>query len=1029
MSFLKKLFKPKSDRDFSRQSGQIAAINEWTDKFAGLDEAGFAAQTQTFKSRLEEGESLDDVLPEAFGLVKAACKFLVGQTWDVAGSPTTWQMIPYDVQAAGGMVLHRGDIAEMATGEGKTLVATFPLYLNALEGKGCHLITVNDYLARRDSEWMGKLFSVLGLSVGCVQADMSNEDRKAAYGADITYGTNNEFGFDYLRDNMKSRIEDKVQRPHHFAIVDEVDSVLIDEARTPLIISGPVSHSTSSDQFRAFKPKVEQVVRRQTQLVNEQVKFAEANLDNADKEHEVALALLKVRRGAPKNNRFMKMVSEGGGVEKMIQRVEADLMREKRLHELDEELFFVVDEKGNSVSLTDLGRDALSAEDQELFVVPDISEEVARIDADESLQPVERVQAKDKLYRTFAERSDAMHNFNQLLKAYTLFEKDNEYVVQDGAVMIVDEFTGRLMPGRRFSDGLHQALEAKEGVKIEGETQTLATITLQNYFRMYKKLAGMTGTAETEAEEFGKIYSLDVQVIPTNEPIRRVDSEDVIYRTKREKFNAIVDEVAELNQQGLPVLVGTVSVEVSETLSRLLKRRGVKHNVLNAKQHQREAEIVAQAGQPGAVTIATNMAGRGTDIKLSPEVMRCDACRTAYAAPRDEHGKKPPREDCTADTMCGLHIIGTERHESRRIDRQLRGRAGRQGDPGESRFYLSLEDDLMRLFRSDRVAGVMDRIGVEEGEVITHPLITRSIERAQKKVEGYNFEVRKRLIDYDDVMNKQREVNYGRRDELMAADDLSEYIRTMLFDFVDSTIEEFINPSELPENWPLEECLAELENVLLYSFKAPEDISLQELTIATLKDHAQATADEALKMREEFLSRELEGEEYTREFQRFVMLQTIDEKWMDHLHELDALKEGIHFRAYAQKDPLIEYKREAFELFSKLNESIDREALYAMFHARIATRQRQAADLSRARTVHSDANAYDALGTAPQPQSPSVDPGAIGGGTTTATQAALNRRQAAPAEPVVRTEDKVGRNDPCPCGSGKKYKKCHGVGA
>ncbi|HET6350336.1 MAG TPA: preprotein translocase subunit SecA, partial [Candidatus Krumholzibacteria bacterium] len=924
MKLLQKIFKPKSQRDFTRHSPILVEVNRHAASFEGFTPEQFRAKSDEFRKRLTEGQTLDEILPEAFALVKAACKSLVGTTWDVCGIPITWEMVPYDVQVVGGIVLHEGKIAEMATGEGKTLVATMPLYLNALSGRGVHLVTVNDYLARRDSEWMGRLLETLGVTVGCIQADQPNEVRKHAYECDVTYGTNNEFGFDYLRDNMKTRLEDRVQRGHVYAIVDEVDSVLVDEARTPLIISGPVSHSTSSDLFARLKPKVERLVNLQMRLVNELVASAEKNLNDGEKEDEAGRALLKVKRGAPKNNRFMKLMAEPG-TEKLIQHVEVELMRDKLLTDLDEELYFAVDEKANTLNLTDKGRDALSAEDREQFVLPDLSEEIHAIDRDETLDPQKRIEAKDQAYRRYAERSESIHNFSQLLRAYTLFEKDNEYVVQDDRVIIVDEFTGRLMPGRRFSDGLHQALEAKEGVRIEGETQTLATITLQNYFRMYDKLAGMTGTAETEAEEFHKIYKLDVQVIPTNEPVRRPDFDDLVYRTKREKYNAIIDEVVRLHEMRLPVLVGTISVEVSETLSRLLKRRGIAHNVLNAKFHQQEAEIVARAGRAGAVTIATNMAGRGTDIKLEPSVMKCAECgigtgRTEWPT---KDGKAVNTRECEEDVPCGLHIIGTERHESRRIDRQLRGRAGRQGDPGASVFFVSLEDDLMRLFRSDRIAGVMDRLGVKEGEVITHSLVTKSIARSQKRVEAHNFEIRKRLIDYDDVMNRQREVIYGRRNEIIEAAELRAIIETIIDDHVDGAIERFIDPSELPENQRRSEFVAQLESTFLYSFALPDDLQGHE----ALREHVQQRAHEALRMREDFLSREFNNPEMVPEFEKFILLQVIDEKWMDHLHELDSLKEGIHLRAYAQKDPLVEYKREAFGLFSDLNERIDRDAL------------------------------------------------------------------------------------------------------
>ncbi len=1019
MSLLQKLFKPKSQRDFRRHAGILEEVNTHAESYRGYSPDQFREKTDEFRRRIQEGETTDAILPEAFGLVKAACQALVGTTWDVVGIPTKWEMVPYDVQVVGGIVLHQGKIAEMATGEGKTLVATMPMYLNALTGQGVHLVTVNDYLARRDSEWMGRVFDLLGVSVGVIQGDMPNELRKQAYAKDITYGTNNEFGFDYLRDNMKTRAVDRVQRGHPYAIVDEVDSVLIDEARTPLIISGPVSHSTSSDLFARLKPKVERVVTLQTRLVNELVAFAEKNMENADQAEEVARALLKVKRGSPKSNRFMKLLSEPG-TERMIQRIEVDLMRDKVLHELDEELYFAVDEKGNSINLTEKGRDALAPEDREQFVLPDLSETIAAIDADESLEPADRVRAKDEAHRAYAQQSESIHNFSQLLRAYTLFQKDHEYVVQEGRVLIVDEFTGRLMPGRRFSDGLHQALEAKEGVKIEGETQTLATITLQNYFRMYGKLAGMTGTAETEAEEFHKIYKLDVQVIPTNEPVRRADYDDLIFKTKREKYNAIIDEVARLHEAKLPVLVGTISVEVSETLSRMLKRRGIPHNVLNAKFHQQEAEIVANAGRAGAVTIATNMAGRGTDIKLEASVVNCD--KRALQGPDGE-----------GSTECGLHIIGTERHESRRIDRQLRGRAGRQGDPGASVFYISLEDDLMRLFRPERIAGVMDRLGIKEGEVITHPLVTKSIARSQKRVENYNFEIRKRLIDYDDVMNRQREVIYGRRNEVMDAEDLKPIIETIIDDYIDTTMEKTLDTSQVPEAATRSELLGQFENVFMFPFIA-EGVE----TVDDIREHSKATARESLRAREDLLARDLNNPELVREFEKFVLLQVIDEKWMDHLHELDSLKEGIHYRAYAQKDPLVEYKREAFGLFADLNERIDRDALYAMFHARVAAAPRPAADLSRARAVHREATPVLAqaapatstpLGTPLEQGTPVANrPGPVGEpplGATEATSRVL--RGASPVAPVVRAEDKVGRNDPCPCGSGKKYKKCHGI--
>jgi len=1011
-SFLHKFFKPKSERDYRKHQETIDEINRFADSFTGFSDDQFVDKTAEFKGRIAGGETVDDLMTEAFGLVKAACASLVGKSWDVVGMSVEWQMVPYDVQLVGGIVLHRGSISEMATGEGKTLAATLPMYLNALDGEGTHLITVNDYLARRDSEWMGKLYSLLGLTVGCVQADISNEDRRAAYAADITYGTNNEFGFDYLRDNMKTRLEDKVQRKHHYAIVDEVDSVLIDEARTPLIISGPVTASESSELFARLRPKVEALVGKQNALINSLLAFSEKNLDSEEHEDEVARALLKVSRGAPKNSRFLKLKKETG-VDRMIAGLEGAIMRDKQLHLLDEELFYAVDEKGNTINLTDKGRDQLVPEDREQFVLPDMSTMISEIDEDESINAGEKVKRKDVAYRHYAERSDAIHNFNQLLKAYTLFERDNEYVVQDDRVIIVDEFTGRLMPGRRFSDGLHQALEAKERVKIEGETQTLATVTLQNYFRMYKKLAGMTGTAATEAAEFHKIYALDVAEIPTNEQIRRMDYNDRIYRTKREKYNAVVDEIARLNEAELPVLVGTVSVEASELLARFLKRRGVKHNVLNAKYHQKEAEIVTNAGKAGSVTIATNMAGRGTDIKLGEGVVQCEKCGIGSGKTewKTRKGETVNPVECEKSVPCGLHIIGTERHEARRIDRQLRGRSGRQGDPGASLFFLSLEDDLMRLFGgSQRISGLMDRMGLEEGEVITAGLVTKAIERAQRKVENYNFEVRKRLIDYDDVMNRQREAIYARRDEIIEAETPGDVLKMMIEDHVEGRLDSFIDPSAHAEDWPLDEMFGDLEATFLFEFPKM-DGDIEDLAHEDVVEYVRGRAQEALVTREGYLERELGNPDVVREFEKYVLLQTVDEKWMDHLHELDSLKEGIHFRAYAQKDPLVEYKKEAYALFADLNETIDRDALHAFFHAKVAARERSRRDLSSAKAVHNETGAY-----AMQPSG--------GMAATEATEQALKQRPS--RQPQARQEEKVGRNDPCPCGSGKKYKKCHG---
>jgi preprotein translocase subunit SecA len=1015
------VFGDRKTRLMKRISEEIAAVKEWAERYRELGEADFPAKTEEFASRIREGESLDAILPEAYGLVYEACRRLVGRSWEVVAHPVTWDMVPFDVQIGGAIVLHRGMIAEMATGEGKTLVATMPLYLNSLARKGAHLVTVNDYLARRDAEWMGEIYRMLGVSVGYLQNDMETEERKRVYACDITYGTNNEFGFDYLRDNMRPSKPDQVQRGFFFAIVDEVDSVLVDEARTPLIISGPVSGSALADNYSYLRNRVELLVRKQKQMINDLMTKVERTDETGVESDDIGVNLLLARRGDPKNKKFMKLRKKPG-YEKLMLSAEADFMREKRLHELDEELYFVIDEKANTIDITEKGRTNLSAEDQELFVLPDLSIQIKDIEADQSLEPKEKVRKKDAAYRKYAEKTEVIHNFSQLLKAYALFEKDVDYVVQDGRVLIVDEFTGRLMPGRRFSEGLHQALEAKERVTIEGETQTLATITLQNYFRMYAKLAGMTGTAETEEEEFHKIYKLVVEVIPTNRPVRRIDYDDVIFRTKREKYNAIIQEIKRLHERGLPILVGTVSVEVSETLSRMLAREGIQHNVLNAKYHQREAEIVAFAGKKGAVTIATNMAGRGTDIKLGPGVVQCERC-CIYCDTPDECASCPnPRknpEECIKDVPCGLNIIGTERHEARRIDRQLRGRSGRQGDPGASRFFISLEDDLMRLFGSERISAVMDRIGVKEGEVIQHRFITRAIENAQKRVEMYNFGIRKRLLEYDDVMNKQREVIYGRRNQILESENLDEIVEQLIDNTVVAMLDRFAPENVDADDWDLDSAAAELESVFLVSFDFSNIFKERSADLKLVYDHFRAQALDAFKLRKSMIPPEIMDK-----FMSYIMLQSIDEKWMDHLYELDYLREGIHLRSYAQKDPLIEYKQEAFQMFGTMVEDIDRSILRALFHARFDTeregRSRRRPDSGVA--VHQVTNAYGA-----PPAAQAV--GDARGRVPAAASGSAADRVAAPKAQPVRSTPRVGRNDPCPCGSGKKYKKCCGKGA
>ncbi|MFH0778622.1 MAG: preprotein translocase subunit SecA [Candidatus Eisenbacteria bacterium] len=993
---LSTIFGTKHERDLRRMTPLVEEINEKWAELAGLSDEQLGRKTEEFRQRLKEGALLEDLQVETYAVVKEACKRLVGKSWSVCGQTIVWDMVPYDVQLVGAAVLNDGKITEMATGEGKTLVATMPLYLNALTGNGAHLVTVNDYLARRDSEWMGEIYKFLGMSVGCIQNEMDSSARRAQYACDITYGTNNEFGFDYLRDNMAIDLEDRVQRGHNYAIVDEVDSVLIDEARTPLIISGTVSHSTQ--RYTELKPDVERLVRNQTSLTNRLVTEAEQLLQDGGDNYEVGVKLLQVQRGAPKNKRFLKMTSDGS-LKRLISRVEADFMRDKRLHEVDAELYFSIDEKSHVVSLSDKGRESLSPQGRSLFLLPDLSEELGQISADESLSETERVEKKEELHRLHGETSEKIHNINQLLKAYSLFEKDVEYVVKDGRVLIVDEFTGRLMPGRRFSDGLHQALEAKEGVKVEGETQTLATITLQNYFRMYGKLAGMTGTAETEASEFYEIYKLDVISIPTNEAVRRIDYQDAIFRSKREKYTQVTDEIERMHKSGRPVLVGTVSVEVSETLSRLLKRKGIAHSVLNAKHHQMEAEIVANAGRAGAVTIATNMAGRGTDIKLGPDVVKCEKCCVLCDDDCSTCGHENMRDQCAADMLCGLHIVGTERHESRRIDRQLRGRSGRQGDPGSSRFYLSLEDDLMRLFGSDRIAAVMSRLGVGEGEVIQHPMVTKAIERAQKRVEGHNFDIRKHLLEYDNVMNQQREVIYGRRLRLLEGQVLTEEIAEMTREFIEEKLEEHVGTRPHSEDWGLGELAGELSSVFL------TDFSLQQFQ--DRRSDKEEVLEYCLKRAEEaYANREaLLGPELMRQVERLVLLRVIDEKWRDHLYEIDQLKEGIGLRAYGQKDPLIEYKGEAFRMFVELNRNTTAESLRLLMHANVRRapepppRQVQAAGVAS----HAGVSAFSGSGAA-QPD-----------GQTT--------RRVRTHTPQ-RAQPRVGRNEPCPCGSGKKYKKC-----
>ena len=1035
-NLIKKIFGTKHERDLKKINPVVEEIKEIYPTLEKLSQEELIDRTAKFKADLAEiwaeleeeareqdwdkkerkqkfmeriNEYLDSILPEAFAMVKEACRRLCGQEVDVAGQKTTWNMIPYDVQLFGGVVLHQGKIAEMATGEGKTLVATMPVYLNALVGKGVHVITVNDYLARRDAEWMGAVYKFLGLTVGVIQHGQDPEERREQYNCDITYGTNSEFGFDYLHDNMGWRVEDNRQRGHFYSIIDEVDSVLIDEARTPLIISGPVE-STIDQAFRDMQPLVEQINRKQSVMVTSLLNQAEKALKEENYD-DAAYDLLTVRRAAPKNKRFMKIMKVPDH-QSMVTHVESAILRDKKnLNEIDERIYYAIDEKDHSVTLSEMGLNELHPTDKQLFEVPDIAEGLVGIDNDDSLDEEQKIEAKDKLYKQHIAKSQKLHSITQLLKAYSLFEKDVEYVVQDGKVLIVDEFTGRLMPGRRFSDGLHQAIEAKEKVRIEGETQTVATITLQNYFRMYYKLAGMTGTAETEAGEFWDIYKLDVVVIPTNKPVKRIDYTDVIYRTKREKYAAIIEEIEHFHEIGRPILVGTVSVDVSETISRMLKRKGIKHEILNAKQHQREAEIIQFAGRSGAVTIATNMAGRGTDIKLGEGVLKHSNCSIIE---NPEYGEVCPlrdKYDCREEPVCGLHIIATERHEARRIDRQLRGRSARQGDPGSSRFFISLEDDLMRLFGVSRLTGVLNFLGLEDGEAIEHPRVSKAIEGAQKRVETENFSIRKRLLDFDDVMNVQREVIYSRRREYIESDDISEEVQEKILEVVEALINRYTDPVEDPQGWDLPGLQSECERIFLAPLQVAEK-DIPALTQDDLADIIVKIANAVYKQKEEVL-----GSETMRQVERMAFLSTITEMWKDHLYEMDQLRTGIGMRSYAQRDPLVEYKKEAYRMFAELLEDIDKQAVRFCFLMQPADQgeisRRRKEELAAQKAQHKK---KESLGfRAPQ--------GAV---QAEGKQVEDDTPEQGKPKPFKRRGKKIGRNDPCPCGSGKKYKKCCG---
>ena len=1072
---------------------RLLAAGEDSDEVGGDGQAAPAGlsvrERQDLYQRLDDLEGewldavedvLDDILPEAFAVIKETCRRFVGQTWEAGGSEVEWNMVPFDVQLLGGAVLHQGSVAEMKTGEGKTLTSVAPLYLNALVGRGVHVVTVNPYLAQRDAEWMGPVFAFHGLTVDCIDKHPSHSPgRRAAYRADITYGTNNEFGFDYLRDNsFVVSAEQLVQRHHHYAIVDEVDSVLIDEARTPLIISGPVPQG-DTDEYKEFQPPVERLIRSQQKLVAGYVSDAERKLRAADEAEgagrkkeagalrdEAGLDLLRAQRGYPRNPKLIKLKGEPG-VEMLIRSVESVYLADsgKRMPEVDEPLYFSLVESQHQIEMTDRGREMIgqaAGTDADFFVIPDVGEEIAQIERtyddkkadlvdalreDTSLDEQKRQnkldndlrelrneaeEAKRKVYTEYAEKSERIHAVNQLLRGYTLYERDKEYIVQDDKVMIVDEHTGRVLPGRRYSDGLHQAIEAKERVKVQAATQTYATITIQNYFRLYSKLAGMTGTAETESEEFGKIYSLPVVVVPTNRPIARDDDDDLIYKSKRAKYKALLERIREIHEAGQPILVGTASVEASEQVSALLQRAGIKHNVLNAKasRAQAESQIVAEAGQQGAVTIATNMAGRGTDIKLGPGVKE----------------------------LGGLAILGTERHDSRRIDLQLRGRAGRQGDPGFSQFYVSLEDDLMRLFGHDRTAKIMDRLGMEEDEVLTHKWLTKGVARSQAKVEQNHFASRKRQLEYDDVLNAQREVIYDRRMNALEGDRLRGDILEMLRGLVEKLVGAHFG------NGDLEEIREGLLRHLAFDFEidplTASNLGQDGLTERIL-DEATAhyrrkrsalarpfftsaqqmmeAADEDKRPSKLYVDftdgRKVlratvtpdavigsEGQEINDALERAAVLSVIDDKWTEHLRDLDEVKEGVGLRAYGQKDPLIEYKMEAYRLFTELVQTVDEEVVGLVFKAGPLVQgdsQRQAA---RRVTQVSKPRLDARRATAQQEAAPTMAAQSGGDGASSA-----ERDPTAKSAPVV-VEKTVGRNEPCYCGSGKKYKHCHGRG-
>ncbi|MBN2790432.1 MAG: preprotein translocase subunit SecA [Candidatus Delongbacteria bacterium] len=976
---LNKIFGTKQDRDAKIYKPMVDKVNEYYDAFNQLSEDELKNKTVEFRERLKNGETEEDIMLEAFGVVKEACRRMIGNSWSIDGRMQEWNMIPYDVQIMGGIILARGSITEMATGEGKTLVALFPAYLNALSGKGVHIVTVNDYLAKRDKDWMGHVLEYLGLTVGVITSETKDPSlRKLEYQKDVLYGVNHEFGFDYLKDNMVLDVEDMVQRGFNYCLIDEVDSILIDEARTPLVISGSVQKQ-NDQRFDVLKPKIFDLVREQTKLVNKYLSEAEEIMKSDEDNNQASFLILKASKGAPKNKKLLKLLSLPG-VKTKVLKMENELLRDKNFQQVTEELFYTIEERSHSVDLFVNGHEFLagSAEDINMFIIPDMSTELQEIEKMD-ISRIEKESKIEALHTDYAEKSDKIHTIHQLLRAYAMFERDVDYVVQDGRVIIVDQSTGRLKYDSRFSNGMHQAIEAKEGVKIGEDTQTVASITYQNYFRMYRKLSGMTGTAVTEEGEFYEIYSLPVSVVPTNLPVVREDYEDYIYMTKKEKYEAVIDQVIKLRNEGRPILLGTPDVDVSEIMHRLLNQRKIPHNLLNAKNHAREAQIIRDAGVSGTITIATNMAGRGTDIKLGDGVK--------------EKG--------------GLAIIGCERHDSRRIDRQLRGRAGRQGDPGSSRFYVSLEDNLMRIFGSERISGIMDRFGRKDGEPIAHPWITKSIERAQKRVEMHNFAMRKHIIQYDDVMNKKRDVVYRRRRAALIKGAISDGIEVpfaeeygidpgeSIFKEVEDMVEDYLkeiifiatSSSRSAENWDLEYLNTNLMKTMLINvdkdsgeFNSPDELfdKLYDLSIEKLKRKQEKIGNNLFDL-----------------LAKIAIVKIMDKNWQEHLREDDDLRSGISLMAHAQKDPLIEYKRKSFESFRDMLLKVNQEALEFIFKANVEI---QRSEEEERRMKEKERVSSLKLDNSIQKKQPTVK----------------------------KSEEKIGRNDPCPCGSGEKYKNCHG---